>query len=127
MTTIDIDKKQHKKLKKEALKRNIDLKDLVAEKLGSLIIIAILFVGGLGLVYAEEVTVNIPFDNWNTDFCTFMGFPLENGTTLYKYECIWTGWVYQINSEWVPVEPTDSTIVGLPDAPEAFIIWPPED
>lgn len=127
MTTVDINPKKHRKLKKEALKRNMDLKDLVDEKLGGLIIMAILFVGGLGLAYAEEVTVNIPFDNWNTDFCTFMGFPLENGTTLYKYECIWTGWLHQIEGKWVPVEPTDSTIVGLPDAPEAFIIWPPED
>jgi len=127
MTTVDIPEKQHRKLKKEALKRNIDLKDLVAEKLGGLIIMAILFVSGLGLAYAEEVTVNIPFDNWNSDFCTFMGFPLENRTTLYKYECIWTGWLHQIEGEWVPVEPSHSTIVGLPDAPEAFIIWPPED
>ena len=86
----------------------------------------IVFTSFIGLSYAEEVTVNVPFDFWNNDFCTFLGFPLENGTTLYEYECIWTGWEHQVNAEWLVKQPSDISIALFPDAPEAFIIIAPE-
>jgi len=125
MTTVDIPEKQHRKLKKEALKRNIDLKDLIAEKLSSIVIVSILLVSGLGIAFAADD--NVPFDFWNAHVCTFMGFPLENGTTIYKYECIWTGWEHMVKSEWQIKQPSDISIIPLPDAPEAFLIWAPED
>ena len=83
MTTVDIPEKIHKKMKKEALKRNIDLKDLVAEKLGTLIIIAILFGGGLGLVYAEEqeLPLSQPYDD---KYCTFYAL-----SDHVNFTCTW--------------------------------------
>ena len=124
---IPIDDKTHKRLKREAADKGIWLKDLVEEKLSFLVIAVLLTVGGIGAIYAEEVTVNIPFDFWNTDFCTFMGFPLENGTTLYEYECVWTGWEHMIKSEWQIDQPEDIIKLPLRDAPEAFVIIPPSE
>jgi len=88
MTTVDIPEKQHRKLKKEALKRNIDLKDLVSEKLSGLIIIAILFISGLGLAlgtgaYAEEV--NLPLEEpYDDTFCSFV----KEGNHV-TFSCYW--------------------------------------
>ncbi len=93
----------------------------------SLIIAAMLVFGGIGVIYAEEVTVNIPFDSWNTEFCTFLGFPLENGTTVYEFECVWTAWEHQILPEWQIILPEDIIELPLPMAPDAFVVIPPED
>ncbi len=84
MTTVDIPEKQHRKLKKEAVKRKIDLKDLVAEKLGGLIIMVILFVSGLGIAaYAEEV--NLPLEEpYDDTFCSF----LKEGNHV-TFSCNW--------------------------------------
>jgi len=84
MTTVDIPTKIHKKLKKEALNRDIDLKDLVAEKLGVIVMIAILAFGGLGLAYAEEVP--LPLDEpYDDSWCVFLG-----AGDHVQFTCNWT-------------------------------------
>ncbi len=102
MTTVDIPTKIHRKLKKEALDRDMDLKDLVAERLGVIVMIAILAVGGLGLAYAEEVP--LPLDEpYDDTWCVF----LAAGDHV-KFTCNWTWFLpdyvmSEINQTDIPV------------------------
>ena len=83
MTTIDIPTKIHKKLKKEALDRDMDLKDLVAERLGVIVMIAILAIGGLGLAYAEEIDLPVA-DPYDDMYCTFYAL-----SDHVNFTCTW--------------------------------------
>lgn len=120
---IPCSNKTHKKIKKLAADRGQTMKKFMDAKFAIIVLLVI----GFSSVYATEVTVDVPFDFWNTDFCTFIGFPLENGTTLYEYECVWTGWVHQISPEWQIILPEDVIELPLPLAPEAFVVIPPTD
>jgi hypothetical protein len=69
MTTVDIPPKIHKKLKKEAFRREMDLKDLVAEKLKVLVIVA-LFTTAIGFSAAYGDTLNLQVDTTNLNSTT---------------------------------------------------------
>ena len=83
MTTVDIPPKIHKKLKKEAVRREMDLKELLKEKLSFIVIAVILAGGGLGLAYAEEV--DLPLDEpYDDSFCSFLA-----ANNYVKFTCNW--------------------------------------
>jgi len=83
MTTVDIPPKIHKKLKKEAVRRDMDLKEVIAEKLSFIVIAVILVGGGLGLAYAIEV--DLPLDEpYDDSFCSFLA-----ANNYVKFTCDW--------------------------------------
>ena len=106
MTTVDIPEKQHRKLKKEALKRNIDLKDLVSEKLG-LIIIGAMLVPLLAFTQATYADHDVPFDFWDSHACTFEGTAINSTHMEYGFYCNWQGIFEQLTKDWQKIVPTE--------------------
>jgi len=126
--TIGVSNKTHKKIKRDATDEEMTIKEFVENKLGLILIATMLTVGGLGLVHADEVTVNIPFNDWDLETSMFTGEKLGNGTMVYVFEMRWIGTLDQIMREWLS---------QLPETPEEFdkltipgtdtIIIPPEE
>jgi len=83
MTTVDIPKKTHKKLKAEAARKGIDLQDLVAEKLSTIVMIGMITIGllGLGYAYADHPLPRYDYDQ-HLCYATF-----ESEFSIYS--CNW--------------------------------------
>ncbi len=82
--------------------------------LGSLV----LSIGLFGSAYAEEVKVNVPFDEWNSETSMFSGTVLPNGTVIYIFEYRWMGSLDQIMREWIdklPQTPRELAELTIPD------------
>jgi len=127
MTTVDIPTKIHRKLKREAVRREIDLKDLIAEKLSAIVIISMLAIGGLGLAYADNI--DLPLDEpYDDTWCVF----LAAGDHV-KYTCNWTWFLpdyvmAEINQTEVPalISQMPEHNLGLADKIRLFLESPPE-
>lgn len=127
--TIGVSNKTHKKIKRDATDEEMTIRDFVEDKLGGLIIMGLLFVGGIGLASAEEVTVNVPFESWNIETSMFTGERLDNGTMVYVFEYRWIGTLEQIAQAWqdmIPEDPDEIESITIPDT-ETIIIPPIEE
>lgn len=91
MTTVDIPPKIHKKLKREAVRRNVDLKDVVAEKLQVFVIVA-LFTAAIGFsaAYAEVANFQFETDNLNSTTTFETTSVLENGQYKRDIFALWS-------------------------------------
>jgi len=126
--TIGVSNKTHKKIKRDANEEDMTIRDFVQDKLGLILIATMLSVGGLGLAYAEEVTVNVPFDEWDMETSMFTGEKLGNGTMVYVFEYRWIGSLDQIMREWLsrlPETPDEFDKLTIPGTEK--IIIPPEE
>ena len=85
---------------------------------------------GFPVTFADEVTVNVPFDSWNIETSMFTGERLDNGTMIYIFEYRWIGSLDQIAEAWqdmIPETPEEIEDVTFPDT-EIITIPPiPED
>jgi len=96
MTTVDIPKKLHKKLKLEAAKKNMDLQDLVAQKLKVLIVALLIGSFAITSAYAAtEVSVFLPINKqWDSDRCVLNVFVEQNKT---QFVCSWD-WTFSMEA-----------------------------
>ena len=93
-----------------------------SNKLPFVIIATILAIGSLGLVYADHP---IPLESWNWHACTLTGFPLENGTIITDWKCVWSSYFDRITDEWKPLPPIENQTIPTPEG--AFVILPPDE
>jgi len=96
MTTVNIPKKTHKKLKAEAARKGMDLQDLVAQKLSTIVMIGMITIGllGLGYAYADHPLPRYDYDQ-HLCYATF-----ESEFAIYS-----CNWLY-INEKFANVTDT---------------------